>query len=249
MELLQNKNAMTSLELVEQINIFRKKGGIKNELLHKNLLSIIRDEFEEEIAGLKIQSSGYKDRSGKTNIMFVLTLSQAKQVLVRESKIVRKSVIAYIEKLEQALIASKNEKIIPQSTDEILLYMLQSRIEDKKILEQQSHDLAIIKEKIDKLEENRQQSLLELNQIKGSTEVVPEIGIRLKINQIVRAYSEKTDIAYRDIWNKMYSLMLYTYRFNVNSYKRIHPNESKLDIIEREGQLDNLYALVSKELL
>ena len=35
--------------------------------------------------------------------MFELTLSQAKQVLVRESKFVRKAVIAYIEKLETAL--------------------------------------------------------------------------------------------------------------------------------------------------
>ena len=40
--------------------------------------------------------------------MFVLTLSQAKQVLVRESKFVRKHVIAYLEQLEEAVKNSNN---------------------------------------------------------------------------------------------------------------------------------------------
>lgn len=41
------KDTITSLELLEQINIFRREEGNKSELLHKNLLAIIRDEFEE----------------------------------------------------------------------------------------------------------------------------------------------------------------------------------------------------------
>lgn len=94
-------NAITSLQLLEQINIFRLEDG-KGELLHKNLLSIIRDEFEEEINELKIQPVTYKDKKGEERAMFELTLSQAKQVLTRESKKVRKAVIAYIEKLEKA---------------------------------------------------------------------------------------------------------------------------------------------------
>jgi prophage antirepressor-like protein len=82
-----------------------------------------------------------------------------------------------------------------------------------------------------------------------STEAVPEVGTRLKISQIVRAYVDKDpNMDYRGVWNAMYSKMLYTYHFNVNAYKKIHPKESKLDIVERENQLDNLYALVSKEL-
>jgi len=35
--------------------------------------------------------------------MFVLTISQAKQVLLRESKFVRKSIINYLEVLEENL--------------------------------------------------------------------------------------------------------------------------------------------------
>lgn len=57
MEDLKNvmeKDTITSLELVEQINFFRKEEGKKKPLRHDNLLNIIRDEFEEEIQDLKI---------------------------------------------------------------------------------------------------------------------------------------------------------------------------------------------------
>ena len=43
----------------------------------------------------------YKDTYSREQTMFILTLKQAKQVLLRESKFVRKAVIEYIEKLEE----------------------------------------------------------------------------------------------------------------------------------------------------
>lgn len=45
------KEGITSLELVEQINLFREqeKGSGFTPLLHKSLLGVIRDEFDEEI--------------------------------------------------------------------------------------------------------------------------------------------------------------------------------------------------------
>ncbi|MBR8733175.1 hypothetical protein IX329_000748 [Fusobacterium necrophorum] len=100
---LVTKENMTSLELLEQINLFRKKEGNKKELRHFDLLNIIRNEFEEEITDRKISVSEYKDKTGRKLPMFILTLSQAKQVLVRESKYVRRAVIQYIEKLEASL--------------------------------------------------------------------------------------------------------------------------------------------------
>ena len=115
---LKNKNEMTSLELLEQINLFRQEeykikkenrtlteAEIKREsyveLRHDTLLDIIRDEFEEEISLQKILESTYKNDRGKEYPLFILTLNQAKQVLLRESKYVRRATIQYIEKLEQ----------------------------------------------------------------------------------------------------------------------------------------------------
>lgn len=98
-----NKETITSLELVKQINIFRQQEGNRAELQHYDLLKIIRDEFEEEIGLGKISVSSYKNSQNKEQPMYNLTYNQAKQILVRESKFVRKAVIQYIEKLENEI--------------------------------------------------------------------------------------------------------------------------------------------------
>lgn len=116
------KESMTSLELLKEINIFRKKED-KTELGHNDLLKIIRDEFEEEISQGKISQSNYYSR-GKEYPMFILTLGQAKQVLSRESKFVRKAVIQYIENLEQQL-----QK--PLSIEEMIIKQAESMMQVK----------------------------------------------------------------------------------------------------------------------
>ena len=115
---LRNKETITSKELLEQVNFFRekeyefkaknetlteaeKKRGKFVELEHYDLLKVIRDEFEEEIGLGEISESYYINSQNKEQPMFILTLKQAKQVLLRESKFVRKAVIEYIEKLEE----------------------------------------------------------------------------------------------------------------------------------------------------
>lgn len=98
-----NKDRITSLELLNQINIFRKQEGNRAELQHKDLLKIIRNEFEEEINEGKISLVEYKDKKGELRPMYILTYNQAKQVLLRESKFVRRAVIHYVERLEEEL--------------------------------------------------------------------------------------------------------------------------------------------------
>ena len=114
---------INSLELLEQINMFRKiekesierdginiggrDGRLLNPKKHKDLLTIIRDEFDEEIRGsILTPTSQVVDipNGGKRTIpMFNLTINQAKQILIRESKYVRKSVIRQLNKMETAL--------------------------------------------------------------------------------------------------------------------------------------------------
>lgn len=122
------KDTITSLELLEQINIFRREEGNRTELGHNDLLKVVRDEFEEEISLGKISQSTYINSRGKEYPMFVLTLNQAKQVLMRESKYVRKAVILYIEKLEKRIIELENQL----STKDVLMLNIvnsQSKLE------------------------------------------------------------------------------------------------------------------------
>ena len=76
----RNKDTISSLELVKQISLFRKEIEGKAELAHKDLLKVLRDEFEEGIGEGKISPSYYTSQQNKQLPMFYLTLSQAKQV-------------------------------------------------------------------------------------------------------------------------------------------------------------------------
>lgn len=129
---------ITSLELVEQINVFRAEEGNRAVLQHSDLLKVIRDEFEEEIGIGQISETLYKHpQNGQEYPMFELTLSQAKQILVRESKFVRKAVIAYIERLENEI---KSMFKVPQTFAEALqLAADQAREieENKKLIAEQ----------------------------------------------------------------------------------------------------------------
>lgn len=148
-----NKEMITSRDLLKKINELREKEyeekakagtlteleikrGKFIELRHDTLISIIKNEFSEEITGLKnylsenlgvqniletsqqkllplnekigkgkisltsIIESEYIDQWNRKQLMYILGLPQAKQVLMRESKFVRKAVIEYIDYLE-----------------------------------------------------------------------------------------------------------------------------------------------------
>lgn len=165
LQITEQKENLTSLELLEQINIFRSEYDDKAELLHKTLLEIIRNEFEEEIAEQKILLGSYKDKNNQDRPMYVLTLSQAKQVLVRESKHVRKAVIKYIEKLEQGI--QKPPKL---TVEQILEYQFSYSKE--------------IGERVDKLGDRVDNitnivGLNVMNWRKDSTELINKIALKL----------------------------------------------------------------------
>lgn len=140
--IINNNQTITSLELLEQINFFRKEEGKKTKTQHYDLLKIIRSEFEEEIHEGKISCGSYKDKQNQNRPMFELTTAQAKQVLVRESKFVRKAVIHKLEELENG---QPKQKIL--STSEFLL-------EQAKLMVEYGKRLDDIENRVDNLEKN-----------------------------------------------------------------------------------------------
>lgn len=170
----ENKDTITSLELVEQINLFRSKDGTKKKLRHDNLLQIIRDEFEEEIGLLKIQETPYKHpQNGEIYPMFILTFNQAKQVLVRESKAVRKAVIKYIEELEKQLETKNKQYSLPQNYVEALRQLL-TQVETN--------------EELQKINSMQQQQLGELKPIKEYYDEILNSKGTMKTTQIAADY-------------------------------------------------------------
>lgn len=142
---ITTKKTITSLELVEQINFFRKEEGKETSLRHDTLLNIIRDEFEEEIGLQKILETQYTHPQNKQKYpMFELTIAQGKQVLLRESKFVRRHVVAWLERFEEA-----NK---PMTAGEILMAQAQGMIALEKAQQLQAQQIALQNERLTKIE-------------------------------------------------------------------------------------------------
>ena len=139
-----SKKTVSSLELVEQINIFRKEEGKETELRHDTILSIIRDEFDKEISLQKILESKYKNERGREYPMFELTISQGKQVLMRESKYVRRRVVEWLEYIENI--------IKPMTPGELLMTQAQGMIALEKVQQAQAEQIALQNERLSKIE-------------------------------------------------------------------------------------------------
>ena len=263
MQLLENKEMITSLELVKQINIFRKeeynykiqnglelgkveeKNGHFTELRHDTLLNIIRDEFEEEINAQKILVVNYIDAKGEERSMFELTLKQAKQILIRESKFVRKAVIEYIEKLEQAIIDLRNEIT---EKDRLLLNIINSKSEGAMAVALKEYEEYVSKPL---LEDNRKQKeIIEHKQevIEGLTQNVTIYEKRQLLNRVVRYKGAD----YRQRWTELYKVFKETHHIDLKtrmeSYNKINKPKMKsvLDYAENFGHIDNLYKIACK---
>lgn len=129
-ELLKQINIFREMEYQEKetnntLTEVQKKRGRYTKLKHKTLLGIIRNEFniqvnEQNILPVEnkiiptsvngIFETTYRDDKGELRPMFILTIDQAKQVLLRESRIVRSKVIEYLNSLEKRIRQLERKK-------------------------------------------------------------------------------------------------------------------------------------------
>lgn len=140
-ELLKQINIFREMEYKEKeanntLTEAQKKRGHYIELRHDTLLNIIKNEFNlkidlqnilemskdrQNILPIYIDNifvSTYKDSYDREQIMFILTIDQAKQVLLRESKVVRKAVIEYLNLLEKRIRQLERKKGITARKEE-----------------------------------------------------------------------------------------------------------------------------------
>ena len=263
MQLLENKEMITSLELVKQINIFREeeynykiqnglelgkveeKNGHFTELRHDTLLNIIRDEFEEEINAQKILDVNYIDAKGEERSMFELTLEQAKQVLIRESKYVRKAILQYINKLENKIVELQNQI---SKKDLLLLNIINSKGDEAMALALKEYEEYISKPLIE--DNNKKQKEIEYKQevIEGLTQNVTIYEKRQLLNRVVRYKGAD----YRQRWTELYKVFKETHHIDLKtrmeSYNKINKPKMKsvLDYAENFGHIDNLYKIACK---
>lgn len=245
---LENKDMITSLELVKQINIFRQQEGNRTELGHNDLLKIIRDEFEEEIGMGKISQTLYEHPQNKQKYpMFILTFNQAKQILVRESKFVRKAVIQYIEKLENEIVNLQNQLSLK---DRLLVNIINSNGELELATNLNKYEMQYVKP----LENNLKETT---NKLEHKQEVINGISDELKIktqrqflNEIIKM--KGVDLI-KDRWSLLYKDYELHKRINlkarIESYNIVNKPKvkSKLEYIDEVlKDISTLYNLAVK---
>ena len=233
---LINKDSITTLELLKQINIFREQEGNRAQLRHDTLRNIVKDEFEEEVNSQKILEIEVKGKTNSTKA-FQLTLNQAKQILVRESRFVRKCMIHYIEELENKL-----KQNTPAITEEqrLVLSIYAGGVEaieaTKALVELKTKEL---------------QKTIEYKEdvIIGLTDDIELKDKRQILNQVVRYKGAN----YQERWKKLYYEFEKFYHINLDVRIKNHNEKnkpkikSKLDYIDKVmNKLPKLYEIASK---
>ena len=272
-ELIRNKNEVTSLELLDEINRYRemeysykiennielgkveKKNGRFTELTHDNLLKILRDEFNGEIGQGNIYESSYVNSQNKNQLMYIISLEYCKLILMRESKFVRKGVLEYIHKLE-----NENKKLKENISmkDSLLLNIIKSNNDIERAEAVNKYEIEYVKP-LEIENEKQKEEIKEQNKviehkkevIKGITGDITLLEKRQILNRIVRYKGSN----YKERWNELYKTFKETYHIDIKArfegYKLKYTKgmvkiTSKLDYAEKFGYLENLFKVATK---
>ena len=213
---------MTSLEVVELINNFRKEEGNTTKKEHRDFMKSIRKEIETlEKAGItnggNFSLVSYIDAKGEERPCFKMNKAGIMQMLNKESALVRYKTQQYIEELENKL--KESAKIL--SPMELLKLQYEA-------LEEQGQKIEEVKEDLKDFKEDIPLFTVECEEI---SKAVKRVGTRVLGGHGSKAYNNKSIRAkvYSDIHRQLKR------EFDVKSYKAIkrrYLNEA-LDIVER----------------
>lgn len=213
---------MTSLEVVELINNFRKEEGNTTKKEHRDFMKSIRKEIETlEKSGItnggNFSLVSYIDAKSEERPCYKMNKAGIMQMLNKESALVRYKTQQYIEGLENRL----------KQPSKILRPMQLLKLQ-YKALEEQDQKIEEIKEDLKDFKEDIPLFTVECEEI---SKAVKRVGTRVLGGHGSKAYNNKSVRAkvYSDIHRQLKR------EFDVKSYKAIkrrYLNEA-LDIVER----------------
>ena len=167
---------------------------------------------------------------------YALTLNCAKEIsMVQRSdkgKLARQYFIACEKKLKEVI-----QK--PMTTAQ--MFALQA----KAMLEMEER-MNVMEEKINFVYEQYQNGQKQLALLPLSEEPMPEQSLRSQINELVRSYAKMVGADYKDVWIRVYKDLYYRYGVSVNAIKSIKNRETKLEKLERTGNLSKARIVISE---
>ena len=182
----------------------------------------------------------------KEDPYYILTLSQAKQVLLRESKFVRKHVLAYIEQLENALKVTMSDK------QRMLLNIVNSESEEELATNLAKYELGYVKPLERRLGEAEKKVEHQVGVISGLTSKMKLLTQRQFLNEIIRMRGNENGLISAR-WNMLYSFYEKQKHINLSVKMRTYNNannkkiNSRLEFVETVlNDLGTLYQVAVK---
>lgn len=114
-------------------------------------------------------------------------------------------------------------------------------------IRQQEQRLINLEQQLQQLLDSQQQAALSLLEVPRSTEPLPIETTRAKIQRLVNGYCRVKSVGQQEVWRRVYDRLYYLYHVNIRAHKRSE-RESWLDVAERSGHIEKIYAIVSAEL-
>lgn len=221
------KETMSSIEIAELTN-----------KPHNDVLKAIR---AMEPAWVKINGGNfslveYTDRKGERRPCYELTKIECLYIATKFNDEARAKLVLRWEQLEKEKLQEQQR---PMSSAEIILQMAQLGVEHEK-------RIAKVELGFNKIIEEREQAEFDLDYVPVSEDVLPGMSLRKKILAIVNTYQRATQMAHRTLWDSIYKKLYYNYGVALTRCKKIRKSETWLEVAERKGHLEKIYAIVSE---
>lgn len=206
---------------------------------HKNVIASIRaiiEQAENSAVLSMFCESTYLNQQNKEQPMYVMNRDGftilAMGFTGKEALQFKFEFINAFNQMEKQLKEQQNF-----SPAEILLKQCQVMVEHEKRLSTVEHKV----NQVLAIQEEAQKDMLSLPL---STDTVPELSIRDKIRALVNKYSMHFNVPQKNVWDHIYQTIYYNYHIALRSYAR-KKSESLIDVAERVGALDKMYAIIS----
>lgn len=183
------------------------------------------------------QTFSKEKRGGHNRKTYRLTIACFEHFIARKHKEVFE---VYRQMFHKTMDEAESKKAMSQY-DILVESALALRDHDRRI--------STVEEKVNMILEDKERNTKQLNEIPfdlHKEDKEQELPIRDKIRLLVNKISTATSISQHEIWNNIYQTLYYNYRISIKSYKKEKKNESYLDIAERKGFLEFIFAIVSK---
>lgn len=212
---------------------------------HKHVLNAIRNIIESTEAHSAENSAqfyvpgSYIDSTGRTVPMFIMDRDGFTLLVMGfTGKEALKFKLDFINAFNEMEAKIKQK---PLTAAEMLF-------EQSRLMVEHERKLSEIEKKVDGIIAIQQNTEQELKALPLSEIKVPDLQLRDKVRMLVNKFAYACGINPQSVWDDIYNDLYYRFHVSIRSYPKRNKSESLLDVAERNGHTDKIFAIISEKL-